>query len=321
MTSKDITHNKNDIQKLSLVMLLTSLLLLLIPSSVWSHGWAGKRFFPSTLATEDPFVNDEFSIVTGHIKAPNEDGDLTRSTTIDAEYTKTIFPNFGISLGAAYNFVHDVNGGSNQSGFSNLEVGAKYQFLTSEKYESLLSLGLGATVGTTGDINVPESDIFSTVAPGIFFGQGFGFLPKRLKYLRPLAFTGLLQANVPLSSHSIVDGVASQNSNTLTWGGAIEYSIPYLQAFIKDVGIPAPFNRMIPLVEVSASSCMDSACSGTTGTINPGFTWVGNYIQLGLEATIPVNHATGNNIGVLAQFHIYVDDAAPKTLGRPLFGN
>jgi len=192
--------------------------------------------------------------------------------------------------------------------------------LTSDKYESLLSIGLAATVGTTGDINVPESDTYSTVDPGIFFGQGFGFLPKKLKYLRPLAITGLVQASVPISGHSIVNGISSQNSNTLTWGGAVEYSIPYLQAFIKDVGIPAPFNRMIPLVEFAASSCIDTACVGTTGTVNPGVTWVGSYFQFGLEATVPFNNATGNNVGVLAQFHLFVDDSAPNTFGRPLFG-
>ena len=295
--------------------------LLLIPSYSWAHGWAGKRFFPSTLATEDPFVNDELSFVAGHIKAPDEDGALNRTTNIEAEYTKTIFPKFGISLGGNYNFVDPVNGDPDQSGFSNMEVGAKYQFFTSEKYESLLSVGLGASIGTTGDPNVPESDTFSTVAPGIFFGQGFGSLPQNLKYLRPIAITGLLQANVPITGHSTVGGETVQNSNTLTWGGAIEYSIPYLQSFIKDVGIPAPFNRMVPLVEVSASSCIDTACSGTTGTIHPGVIWVGDSVQFGLEATIPFNNATGDNVGILAQFHIFIDDIAPKTFGRALFGN
>ncbi len=311
--------NKNNIQIFAWVALSAS--LLLIPSYSWSHGWAGKRFFPSTLATEDPFVNDELSFVAGHIKAPDEEGRLTRTTNIEAEYTKTIFPKFGISLGGNYNFVDPANGEPNQSGFSNMDVGAKYQFFTSEKYESLLSLGLGASIGTTGDPNVPEADTFSTVAPGIFFGQGFGFLPKTLKYLKPIAITGLLQANVPITGHSTVGGVILQNSNTLTWGGAIEYSIPYLQSFIKDTGIPGPFKRMVPLVEVSASSCIDSECSGTTGTINPGIIWVGDFIQFGLEATVPFNNATGNNVGVLAQFHIFIDDVAPKTFGRPLFGN
>jgi|GEM_PF-6910703 len=62
--------------------------LFLLPASGWSHGTAGKRFFPSTIATEDPFVNDEFSFVTGYIKAPDEDGAMNRTTNIETEYTK-----------------------------------------------------------------------------------------------------------------------------------------------------------------------------------------------------------------------------------------
>ncbi len=312
-------YNKKLHRSLGPAALLISLALL--PTSGWSHGWAGKRFFPSTLLTEDPFVNDEFSFIVGHIKGPDEDGVLNRTTNMESEYTKTIFPNFGISLGGNVNFIDPVNGDADHSGFSNMEVGAKYQFFTSARYESLASIGLAASIGGTGNPNVPEGDAFSTLAPGIFFGQGFGFLPKNMKFLRPFAFTGLVQANVPTTRESFIDGEFSRNPNTLTWGGAIEYSIPYLQAFVKDVGIPAPFNRMIPVVEALATKCIDRACSGTTGTINPGVMWVGSYFQLGLEATIPFNDATGKHVGVMAQFHILIDDVAPKSLGRPLFGN
>ena len=315
-----MTHNYNKMHlALGRAVLLISLVLL--PASGWPHGWAGKRFFPSTIITEDPFVNDEFSFVVGHIKAPDEDGALNRTTNIETEYTKTIFPKFGISLGGNVNFVDPVNVGPNRSGFSNMDVGAKYQFFTSARYESLASIGLGASIGGTGNPNVPEGDAFSTLAPGVFFGQGFGFLPKKVKFFRPFAITGLVQANVPTVRESFIDGGFSRNPNTLTWGGAIEYSIPYLQAFVKDIGIPAPFNRMIPVVEASGTSCIDKACSGTTGTVNPGVFWVGSYFQFGLEATIPFNDATGKDVGVMAQFHIFIDDVAPKSLGRPIFGN
>lgn len=59
---------------------------------------------------------------------------------------------------------------------------------------------------------------------------------------------------------------------------------------------------------------------GTTGTINPGVIWVGNYFQVGVEAIVPINRASGTGVGVLAQLHLYLDDIFPKTIGRPLFG-
>jgi len=59
---------------------------------------------------------------------------------------------------------------------------------------------------------------------------------------------------------------------------------------------------------------------GTTGTVNPGAIYVGNYFQVGLEAIIPVNRASGTGVGVMAQLHLYLDDMFPFTIGKPPFG-
>ena len=40
---------------------LTFLAIAAMPATVSAHGFAGKRFFPATLATDDPFVADELS--------------------------------------------------------------------------------------------------------------------------------------------------------------------------------------------------------------------------------------------------------------------
>jgi hypothetical protein len=49
--------------------------------------------------------------------------------------------------------------------------------------------------------------------------------------------------------------------------------------------------------------------------------WSGKYFQLGVEAVIPINSHTGNNVGVLAQLHFYLDDVLPKLFRKPLFGD
>ena len=58
----------------------------------------------------------------------------------------------------------------------------------------------------------------------------------------------------------------------------------------------------------------------TTGTINPGFIWVGNTFQIGIEALIPINRQSGTNVGVIAQLHFYLDDIDPRGIGKPIFG-
>ena len=57
----------------------------LVPGAVAAHGLVGKRFFPATLTTEDPFVADELSLPTiSTIRTPasGEDTPGARSTEV-----------------------------------------------------------------------------------------------------------------------------------------------------------------------------------------------------------------------------------------------
>ena len=56
----------------------------------------------------------------------------------------------------------------------------------------------------------------------------------------------------------------------------------------------------------------------SSGTVNPGIVWAGTYAQLAVEAVIPINNRSGNRVGWLAQFHFFLDDLFPGTIGRPL---
>jgi hypothetical protein len=112
-----------------------------------------------------------------------------------------------------------------------------------------------------------------------------------------------------------------RHPDVLEWGFALEYSVIYLQSQVKDIGLRAPFDRLIPLVEFAFQSPLNRGEQGqTTGTINPGIIWAGKYFQLGVEAVVPINERTGNNVGVIAQLHFFIDDLFPHSLGRPLFG-
>ena len=295
-----------------------ALLLGLSPVAAWSHGFAGKRFFPATLATDDPFVNDEGGFLLSNIKEPgSEDEPSTLATEISAEWAKRITPDFGLTIGGAFQHL-DPNGERTVNGFGNMELGAKYQFLTSAEHEAILSVGVGAEVGGTGAERV-GADPFSTVSPTFFFGKGMGDLPDSVKMLRPFAITGVLGVDFPTVSTDEQTG--EKPPTTLNWGFSLQYNLQYLQSFVRDVGLGAPFNRMIPLVEFPMETCINRACSGqTTGFVDPGVIWFGKYIQLGLEAQIPLNSRTGDNVGVLVQVHLFLDDLFPKSIGRPLFG-
>ena len=291
-------------------------------SNAFGHGFAGKRFFPATLATDDPFVADELSLPTVSRRKTGASGDepATLETDTSVDFTKRITPNFGLGLGATYVGLKP-GGGDAQRGFDNLAANAKYQFYKSDEHETILSIGADWDIGNTGAKRI-GADTFSTVTPTVFFGKGFGDLPEGAKYLRPFALTGTAGLAIPTrASTTTVDDSGNattvQNPNVLNVGFAVEYSLLYLQSFVKDVGLPEPFNRMIPVVEVSLQKPVDRGGGPTTGTVNPGVLWAGRYMQYGLEAIIPVN-GTGGKTGVMFQLHFFLDDLFPKTIGKPL---
>jgi len=313
---------------LLLLLLACTVIQLIAPSRTDGHGFAGARFFPATVTTEDPFVADELSLPTiSTIKTPEDGG--TRETEISADIAKSITPNFGLEIGGAFTTLNPPEEGT-VNGFGNLELGAKYQVLKNDPHEAIVSLGLEAEIGGTGSKAV-DADSFSTWEPGILFGKGFGDLLEGLRFLRPFALTGTAGIAIPTSASSssiTIDeesGVREvefeQHPDVLEWGFALEYSIPYLQSQVQDMHWRAPFDRLIPLVEFALETPLNRGEGGkTTGTVNPGVLWAGQHFQFGVEAIIPINERTGNNVGVIAQLHYYLDDLFPHSLGHPLFG-
>lgn len=291
---------------------------------VSAHGFAGQRFFPATLVVDDPFVADELSLptVSSFRNPASGDEPQTRETDISAEFSKIIFPHFGLSVGDT--LIHlTPQGAPAHTGFGNLEVGGKYEFFVNAPHETILSAGLGLEIGGTG-LAAVGADTFSTFTPAVFFGKGFGDLPESLKFLKPFALTGQLGVTAPTRAQTVTvtdDATTTdQHPNLFLWGLVVEYSIPYLQSFVKDLGLPPPFNRMFPLVELSFQSPLNRGGGQTTGTINPGILWAGQFLQIGIEAMIPLNAATGHHVGVIGQLHFYLDDLFPAVFGKPLFG-
>jgi hypothetical protein len=294
----------------------------------YGHGFAGARFFPATLSTDDPFVADELSLPTvSTIETP--DGGGTRQNDISVDIAKRITPQFAIEIGETLIALNPHEGRA-VNGFGNLELSGKYQFLKNDVHEAIVSLGLGVEIGGTGSRSI-GADSFSTWTPGIFFGKGFGDLPDVVRFLKPLAITGLAGVGIPTSASTRSVTVADRtrereveierHPDVLEWGFALEYSVIYLQSQVQDMHLPAPVDRLIPLVEFALETPLDRGARGqTTGTINPGVIWAGKYFQVGAEAIVPINERTGTNVGVIAQLHFFMDDLFPHSLGRPLFG-
>ncbi len=314
--------------RVALYHIIITMAIVSIPSLSFAHGIAGKRFFPTTLSIDDPFVSDELSFLAGYIKEPAGEESSTKNTSLSLDFSKRLTQNLGISIGNEFSHLNP-DEGKTHYGLGNLEVGIKYQFFKSDAHETILSLGVGSEIGGTGKKAI-GAESFSVFSPTFFFGKGLGDLPEGAKYLRPLAITGVTGFNFPSRKRNVdttVDPVTgktqqdiSHNPTTLTWGFAVQYNLQYLQSFVKDIGLPAPLNRMIFLVEFPFKTNLTHDGKGqTTGFVNPGITWFGKSMQLGIEARIPVKESTGAHTGVFGLVHFFIDDLFPKSLGRPIF--
>jgi hypothetical protein len=301
-------------------------LVAISQTSASAHCFVGGRFFPATLGIDDPCVADELSLPTVAWFRTGDDPPA-RETDVSVEYSKRITEFFGVSVGSTW--THLVQPGMpSQSGFQNLDTTFKYQFLTLAEHEFVASAALSVEWGNTGAAGV-GAESFSTYTPTLFFGKGFGDLPDSAGWLRAFGLTGQVGYAIPSSSATVTvdpdtgDVSIDNHPRFLRYGASLQYSMPYLKSSVVDLQLPDFLNHLIPIVEASFQTPVsNNAGTGriTTGTVNPGVVWVGNYFQVAAEALVPINRASGTGIGGIVQLHLYLDDIFPRGIGAPIFG-
>lgn len=287
--------------------LLLGLMMKACASVAWAHAVAGMRVFPGTLTFSDPGVTDELDLTyAGAALSALPHAAAPYTSLFGLNYSKTLTRRLGVSLGSTY---QNLSAPQPARGLQDLAVGIDYRLWKSDTQETLVTGALNESLANTGT-GAANAD-YSVFSPTLLFGRGLGDLPSGLKYLRPLAITGILAFNIPSSGNT---------PQSINWGTSVQYSLPYLQSFVRDMGLHAPFSHLVPLIEFPMQTYTTGRYAGETlGTINPGFVWIGRYGQVGLEATLPVNSASGHGVGVVLGVGFYLDDIFPHSLGTPLF--
>jgi hypothetical protein len=75
----------------------------------------------------------------------------------------------------------------------------------------------------------------------------------------------------------------------------------------------------VPRIEFTTATPLNGPLAGrTTGTVNPGVIWVNRYLQVGVEAIIPIDARSGRDVGARAQAHLYLPAIFPDL--KPMFG-
>jgi hypothetical protein len=296
-------------KQLFAIILGVVLIVALLVSELRAHGVIGKRFIPSTLTLEDPFPSDEMDLFTFSRSPKDKEG---RETSFGFEFAKRLTPDLALGVGWEYIFFDPREAGERRtSGAGNPEFSVKYAFLRSVAHEAILSTGLEVEAGGVGSKRVAER--VTTISPAFYFGKGLGDLPDSMNFLKPFSITGSFAVNNPANRFTGSGDDKERNLTTLSYGAALLYSVPYLQSVVKDVGLGAPLDRMFPAVELN----FETPVSGpekrrTTAFANPGLIWAGRYVQLGVEAQVPMNNFSGKNVGVKGLIHLFIDDIWPN---------
>jgi len=284
--------------------------MLTLPPGADGQDFIGKRQFPDQLVVREAFVESTLTVPSVlHIRDGNPG---EQQTFLTGELKLRLTPNLGVGVAGTLALLEADDGG-HTTGFEDLEIGVTYQVFKSEARETLVSLALGWVVGGTGARSV-GAERASVFTPGVLFAQGFGALPEAMTWLRPLAVNG--EIGMSVATDPLANG--SQTAGRL--GVVIEYSLPYLEEYLRRPQLPPPLNRLFPIVELELDRPFDGPRRGkVTGTVNPGFLWVGEVVQVGVEAAVPINSRTGTSPGIRALLRVSLDEIAPW-LGRPLFG-
>jgi hypothetical protein len=294
------------------------------PQPAHAHGIAGNRLFPGTLSFEDPAVMDELVLNGASLKHPPQAGDDVVDNTFSWEFSRLLTPTLSLTVSNGY--IHRDWSNVSRSGFDETSLMLKTLLWQSDLHEVMISAGLAGSIGGSGAQGVGANQ-FSSVAPSLFFGKGFGDAPAALAWLRPFAVTGVLSAEVPTvgTSTTLNNSLPGQllpepftTSTVLHWGLSIQYSTFYLGPRFTPGHLPnqEPLYQFIPLVEFAIDSPVGKP---SVATVNPGLVYVADKYQIGAEAILPLNNAAGHSTGVRMQLLLFTDDLIPSVFGKPVF--
>jgi hypothetical protein len=317
------------------------LFLLATCSEGWA-GYVGDRFFPSTLATTVPTAADFYN-PPYFVKLP--DTATTHEIDIPTTYSRLVTKDWSVFFTETFRVIEDANRGT-RSGFDNLVIGTQYQLYTNPEHQFVVTVGGTAAIGGTGAPGIASS--FSTLTPTVYIGKGFGDLPDSVAWLRPLTISATAAVAVPTESSTLTSlgtvnlprteaGAFTSlstlptgpttlaetvNPKILQLGFALEYSLVTNEYTGPNrTGTRYP-EGWVPLVEFTTATPLNGPLAGrTTGTVNPGVIWVNRYLQVGVEAIVPMDAHSGRDLGVRAQAHLYLPAIFPDFYSKPIFGN
>ena len=270
-----------------------------------AHGVVGDRSFIEPFITEDVNPKNEFVIA----RPQWAHGSDAKTFSLGFGLEKKIADRVSITLDSEWDSISPNPPDEPQvTGFNNLGITLKGAFYIDPEHEFILSAALEATA-PVGSASVAERDW--SFKPFLLCGKGFGDLPHSLQYLRPLAVQ---------CDGGVEIGIDRARTTILAYNMAWQYSIPYLQSFVRDIGLGWPFNDLIAVTEFNFEHGVHGEDSGQARYFTtPGIVYMDRYVEVGVAGRFPMTGQAQREInwGVIGIVDLFIDDIFPITTWQP----
>ena len=288
--------------------------------AAWAHGVVGDYIFLEPLIAEDPTPANELDIAEPAWTKTSAGTDysvgfnMEKVLYIDDNY----MPRFSLSAGTGWHHLSPDDGPSH-AGLDNLEVAAKWSPYYSLAHEFLTSVALVVNL-PTGASAIREQG-HTSLGPELLWEKGAGDLPNLpvLKYLRPFGFQ---------SDLGYLPALGGQTSHELFADGVIEYSLPYLNNSVQDIGLKRPLRNLFLFTEINYDQLIAGPSGQTFPSLvaTPGIAYVGYYFQLSFGTQLALNNASRSDTHavLIGLIDIFYDSLFSKwgnwTINRGLEG-
>ena len=278
-----------------------------IAGQAHAHGIVGQRSFIEPFVTEDVNPKNEFVVARPEWDHSRDGHGWSYGFGLE----KKLSDHLSITLDTEWDRISPSGRDEpSESGFNNLGITLKYAFFTNPDHEAIASFAVESTAPTgTSDVGAEKDWAFK---PFFLYGKGFGDLPDGLAYLRPFAVQGDFGPEV---------STGPGTSTTFAHNICLQYSIPYLQAAVMDLGLRWPLNDLIAVTEFNFEHGLRGEGSGTTRiTTTPGIVYMDGYVELGVAGRFPLSGSARDELdsGVIFIVDLFIDDIFPWTKWQPL---
>jgi hypothetical protein len=286
----------------------------------FAHGTVGDYTFLEPLVADDANPKNEFDILKPQWHRTADGRDFSLGFSLE----KTLVPapesySYGtpggglvsVEIGSGWSYLSPKEGAP-LSGFDELDLLPKWAFLTIPEHEFRLSIAAHLAI-PTGSPSV-EAQNHTQLGPELLWAKGFGDLPNRglTKYLRPFGFQG---------DFGYIPALGGRTWHEMFADNVVEYSLPYLSNYVKDIGLGWPLRNCYLFTEFNYDQLITGPSGQTFPTIlaTPGIAFMNYYIQLSLATQFALNRAAvrQDHAAVLALLDLFIDDIFPPTNWTP----